>query len=275
MKYAIKFYQECGILDEVDELIIKYFERNINIFDFIENHKSQRIIMDITEHLEYKSDLDIFKALKEKYDNFSLMLSTSQVSFVDTLISAGISFFFAQGAVTPDMLEYFLNMGVSDVYIMNEMCFNLKEISKICKEKNVKIRVFPNIAQSSTTDIEDSDIVMNPMNQRLEEIVMKVLVENWGKYAALSSVLELITMHYDMQRAFVCSSLLEKANEKEIRFLAEGYEVGNETEEKKQRRREFCEQLSKIYKSFDSLQELLMHYYYTQIYIFLKTLPLF
>lgn len=161
MKYAIKFYQECGILDEVDELIIKYFERNINIFDFIENHKNQRIIMDITEHLEYKSDLDIFKALKEKYNNFSLMLSTTQVSFVDTLINAGISFFFAQGAVTPDMLEYFLNMGVSDVYIMNEMCFNLKEISKICKEKNVKIRVFPNIAQSSTTDIEDSDIVMN------------------------------------------------------------------------------------------------------------------
>lgn len=110
-------------------------------------------------------------------------------------------------------------------------------------------------ANRKNTYVADSDIVMNPMNQRLEEIVMQVLVENWGKYVALSSVLELITMHYDMQRAFVCSSFLEKANEKELRFLAEGYEVGNETEEKKQRRIEFCEQLSKIYKSFDVIHQ--------------------
>ncbi len=98
--------------------------------------------------------------------------------------------------------------------------------------------------------VAEAGIVLNPMNQRLEEIVMQVLIENWGKCAALSSVLELITLHYDMQRAFVCSSYLEKENDKELRFLAEGYEVGNETSDKKKRRLECCERLNKTYKSF-------------------------
>lgn len=93
---------------------------------------------------------------------------------------------------------------------------------------------------------------MNPVNRRLEEIVIQVLFEDWGKRAALSSVLELITLQYGMQRAFVCSELfLEKENDKEFRFLSEGYEVGIETTEKKRRRLECCKSLNEKHKYFD------------------------
>lgn len=97
---------------------------------------------------------------------------------------------------------------------------------------------------------------MNPVNRRLEEIVIQVLFEDWGKSAALSSVLELITLQYGMQRAFVCSELfVEKDNDKEVRFLSEGYEAGNETTEKKRRRLDCCRSLNRNHKSFDIIHQ--------------------
>lgn len=91
---------------------------------------------------------------------------------------------------------------------------------------------------------------VNTVNRNLEDVVMQVLFED-KKNSALSSVLELITLQYGFQRAFICSeAFLEQENEKEIRFLAEGYEVGKESIEKRRQRFEFCENLSEKFESF-------------------------
>jgi len=92
---------------------------------------------------------------------------------------------------------------------------------------------------------------VSPVNRKLEDIVMQVLFDDKEKISALSSVLELITLQYGMQRAFICSAPYQgQKNEQEIRFLAEGYEVGKETNSKKKRRLAFCQSLSKHYSSF-------------------------
>lgn len=110
-------------------------------------------------------------------------------------------------------------------------------------------------ANRKSSDVIAPGSAINSFNKQLDEIVMQVLIENWGKCAALSSALELIAMHYNMQRAFVCSDLLEQKYGKELRFIAEGYEVGLETAEKKLRRFECCSRLSENYKSFCEIHQ--------------------
>lgn len=91
----------------------------------------------------------------------------------------------------------------------------------------------------------------SPVNHKLEDIIMQVLFEDKVKESALRSVLELITLQYGMQRAFICPRAdWELTEKKEICFMAEGYEVGKESPEKRKKRMEFCEKLSGIYPSF-------------------------
>lgn len=97
---------------------------------------------------------------------------------------------------------------------------------------------------------------VSPINRNLEDIVMQVLFEDKEKNAALSSILELITLQYGLHRAFICSApYLEQKEEQEIRFLAEGYEVGKETAEKKKQRLEFCKSLSRNYTTFGIIHQ--------------------
>ena len=45
-------------------------------------------------------------------------------------------------------MNYFIDCGVSDIYIANELGFYLGDIAPYIHEKNVIIRAFPNVAQS-------------------------------------------------------------------------------------------------------------------------------
>ena len=53
------------------------------------------------------------------------------------------------------MLDGYLNLGVSDVYIVNELGFELDKVYDIVHDHNAKVRVFPNIAQSAWTYTPD------------------------------------------------------------------------------------------------------------------------
>ena len=46
------------------------------------------------------------------------------------------------------LLEY----GVSDVYIVENLCFELDKVAEVAKKYNAQVRVFPNVAQSKFTD---------------------------------------------------------------------------------------------------------------------------
>ena len=46
-----------------------------------------------------------------------------------------------------DFLGY-ISLGVSDIYIGEDLGFELDKVSKIAKEHNIQIRTFPNIVQT-------------------------------------------------------------------------------------------------------------------------------
>lgn len=150
MKFAIKFYQGCRVLSEADEIIIQYNERNPNLIKFVQEYKgNQKIIVNITELKNIEENLNIFKAAHKAHPQFAILLSYKQ-NAAEGIAGMGIPFFFIEGASNMDDVMGMLSFGVTDLYIMNELAFNIKNISKYCHDNNVAIRVYPNVAQSST-----------------------------------------------------------------------------------------------------------------------------
>ena len=150
MKYAIKYYQECRALPNADEIIIKYYERSIKLLDFIQTlSENQRLIIDITQLKNKEENLEIFKPISEKYSNFTIMTSLLEEDY-KIWFDNKINFFFKEGAETFEQVQGMIRAGVSDIYIINELGFKIADIAPICHRNNIKIRVFPNIAQAGT-----------------------------------------------------------------------------------------------------------------------------
>lgn len=153
MKYALRFFQESQIKEAVDELIIKYTHKTVKLIDFVSNQPdNKRIVIDVCSctKTDLEDSLNIFIAAKEKHKNIAILLSQYQKDILITLEEHMISFFFQEGVDTWDKLIFQMGCGVSDVYITNEFAFNIKLISQICHDKNIKVRIFPNVAQTSS-----------------------------------------------------------------------------------------------------------------------------
>ena len=60
-----------------------------------------------------------------------------------------IPFFFANYVTTWDQLHGLMKYNPTDMYICEDLGFSLDKVSKILHENNIRVRVFPNICQSS------------------------------------------------------------------------------------------------------------------------------
>lgn len=149
MKFAIKFYKGCRIEREADELIIQYKEKNPNLIKFVQERDSnQRIVIDVTELADIEDNLSILAAARQAHPQFAVLVSQDQNFFI--FEEEEIPFFFLEGASNLGELEGILRVGVSDIYITNDLAFNLKNVSAYCHNQGVQVRVYPNVAQSST-----------------------------------------------------------------------------------------------------------------------------
>lgn len=65
----------------------------------------------------------------------------------------GIPYFFSKYFTTIDEVYEAILLQPSDMYICEELGFSLDRISKLLHSHNIKVRVFPNICQSSANKI--------------------------------------------------------------------------------------------------------------------------
>lgn len=152
MKYCVSFHRDFRYKNEVDEIIITYKNKNAELLKFLDTiPEQQRVIVDACgEDVEITKNIDIFAAAMQKHKNLVIKMSMTQRSMCVDLFEANIPYFFGEFVDKWDTLMSFIKMGVTDVYIVNELGFELENVSKICKENNVLIRTFPNVAQSSS-----------------------------------------------------------------------------------------------------------------------------
>lgn len=150
MKYAFRFFTESSCKDLADEIIIKYFTKSVELIDFAKNlNEKQRLVVNITELKNKEDSLNIFKGAVAAHPNFALLTSIEDKNIID-YSEENIKFFFVEGAGTIDELLGQIRSGVSDIYIINELGFSLGKVAPMCHDKGIQIRVYPNVAQSSS-----------------------------------------------------------------------------------------------------------------------------
>lgn len=159
MRYCVPYYKTFKYMDEVDEIIVPFVKEDIN---FIKSLTSKEKLINGTVIIEVQDKYDfydnqcigIFKALKENYPEvkFKLMFdkyADSLKSLYKGMKDHEIPFFFSTYVRDWDTLNGLISIGVSDVYVVEEMGFSLNKIGPVAHAAKVSIRVFANIAQSS------------------------------------------------------------------------------------------------------------------------------
>lgn len=153
MNYSLPFYVGNPYLDTVDELSIKYdAENEQSLTNFLDKHTHQRIVLKIAKEnkLTEKNYLFLGQIVK-------MYAAGSVVCRFDSLnLSAAqqaLPHFFNYYCYDIEQVQTFNTLGVTDIYITGNLCFQLPQIKK--QFNNCNIRVFPNVAQSSMLETDN------------------------------------------------------------------------------------------------------------------------
>lgn len=155
MKYAITFAKTFRYFDLIDEVIITPYKGDVEIIEYVEKtfKPEQRVILDLTELEESKisSFKDMVVILKKLKEINPLITAKISITFpkedINELKDAEIPFIFMEYAENFEMFYVQKELGASDIYVTGALGFYLDKLQPF--RDKVKLRVFPNIAQST------------------------------------------------------------------------------------------------------------------------------
>ena len=161
MKYCLPYSQNLvnEYRQEAEELIFKYSpEHNTDLakvlLDVHDKFKKQRIIVGVeSTHSYLKWGSAAFKELKKKVPSINLAIRFNQyMNSLDeelkSLTENNIDFFFNKGVDSWDEFNFLISLGVSDIYITNEMGFELNLVGAQALASGISIRALANICQT-------------------------------------------------------------------------------------------------------------------------------
>jgi hypothetical protein len=157
MRYCVDYKRDFKYLKEVDELNIVYNRKDTSLLEFLLLYKDKRINIAIHDESDFIDNecIKLFDAFKEQYPelNFVFKLNSYRISRdLFEIIKASeqkYKVFFDEFVRDWDTLNGYLELGVSDVYIVEELGFEIENAAAVAHAHNTQIRVFPNVAQSS------------------------------------------------------------------------------------------------------------------------------
>lgn len=91
----------------------------------------------------------MLKSLSDKYKNIKIIFNFYNQEHLLRAKQYKIPYFFVNHVTSIDQLYGFIEENPTDLYICEELGFSLNKISYILHDKNIKVRIFPNICQSS------------------------------------------------------------------------------------------------------------------------------
>lgn len=167
MTYCFNFYRKSRNInkEEIGEINIVYDKQDTALITFLQTYSTKRInliIRDIDffiERKEYNKLNAIKSALPES--NFTVCFGelNGGGEALKRAIGAfkyleGIPYYTGSVATNWDTLHYLLLQGVCDIYIGEQLGFELDKVSEQCKKHNIRIRSFANIAQNAVADTD-------------------------------------------------------------------------------------------------------------------------
>lgn len=145
MKYCFNYNKDtehAKYINKADEWTIKYNPKDDTLLDFLDLHKDKRINLYINELVPE----EFLYEITNKYNNLYLKLNTKIYYNKDKKYE--FNFFFDELVNNWDTLIGLLKYGVTDIYIVENLGFELDKVAEIAVSYNAQVRVFPNVAQS-------------------------------------------------------------------------------------------------------------------------------
>lgn len=162
MKYCLDYKKYGRYMDEADELNITFRREDTSLFQFLSERKHKRINIYIADQEDFleNNDIEIFYAMQEKDPelNFALKLGDYRSEYtkkIYKLIKGKFKYYFSNFVRDWDTLLGYVSLQPSDMYIVENLCFELDKVSKVLHYWNINIRAFPNIAQSTWSNTKD------------------------------------------------------------------------------------------------------------------------
>lgn len=135
MKYCLSSRQEKSYLEQADEIIVNYRDRNI-IYDFVEDYPNKPIILRVP-----KEEVD-FEEIKTFASKTKIICCLENIYMSIECQDAGIDFFYAYPVTSYFELQGLKELGVCQAYIGIPLFFDLPNVKKI----GVPLRAVPNVA---------------------------------------------------------------------------------------------------------------------------------
>ena len=146
--FCLNYYPNQKYIEEADQLKIKYKPADRTLVDFLEVYKKKSIVIDVND-IFVKQDAALFSELCKKYPKVKLIVDFYNKEALELIEQYDIPHFFSNSVTSIDQMQGLLAYHPTDMYICEELGFFLDKISEILHKNHVKVRVYPNICQSS------------------------------------------------------------------------------------------------------------------------------
>lgn len=174
MKLAIPFTLEKNYNTYADEFNIMYKKTATleKLIAFCEMYPNNRINIEFEDDIE----LDHLKVIHKIHNDIAVQLQPPQMNQVMNIKEIGVKFFFDYSlpCYSLALLDSFLAVGVSDIYISDYLCYNMELVKKQCEEAGVQIRLIlnriPQFSPNRGMDVRAP--IFNPRDiEQLEEYI--------------------------------------------------------------------------------------------------------
>ena len=151
MRYAIQYNKSFRYFEDVDEVVFDY-KGTESIIDFIPKilkKQEQKAVINLINIKEIQDIIPFINKLKTIHPNILIQIDFfKQRNFIELLEDNNIDFMFINYIKDFETLYTAIDLGAKEVYIVEFLGFCLRSLQELRKTKNIRFRVFPDIAQS-------------------------------------------------------------------------------------------------------------------------------
>ena len=146
MKLAAPFTLNPKFTELPDEYILR-FRENADpeaLLDFAEAYSEKDISL-IFEGIDI--NIDLLEQAVEKNPNIKVCLYNYQMGQIDELKEKNLKFYFSQFDYPCSCMSFLddcIRLGVSDIYVADDLRYNLRNVKTVCNKNNIKIRMVLN-----------------------------------------------------------------------------------------------------------------------------------
>ena len=135
---------------EFNILFFQSRNRVEDLIEFIQEYKDKRINISFPEGIH----MPTLKSICAVSENIYVRLKATDMMILPDLQEAHMRYFFDASMSVGNYtnLDAFIRLGVSDIYPVDDLCYNINEVAEYCHSKDVRLRLILNAIPSTSFD---------------------------------------------------------------------------------------------------------------------------